>query len=275
MTTIPDGPEQTDGKDTHGRKWARLHVISDAIEIKKHREQVAERVFEFYEQNVPIARDEIVLCFLDDKDLPELEAAFGGVANRGIHWPIRGQGLVDWPMDMWHIIAPPDSVSGRPTWPFTSVIYLHGGTCQTDIGLTLTLAHELQHFIQFVNHRRLWVVNILLGKLSTVSTEDLKVWWDLPIEKESRIVSKRIAESIFGEEPVKEYIAERINDRITDHDASDWEFVQSLDVSIPYSPLQDTTSLQRKYRVQLKQLQLTPEWQGDSDFSSIDFDRDE
>jgi hypothetical protein len=71
-----------------------LPVKSDAVDIKTLREYVAKRVIEFLEQNVQIPSEARVLCFLDDRAVAELKAAFGGAANRGFHWPIRGQDSV-------------------------------------------------------------------------------------------------------------------------------------------------------------------------------------
>jgi hypothetical protein len=256
---------------SHEMRWASLHVRSKDADIQKHREDACARVLEFFEQNTPIPVEDRVLCFLDDRDLPNLKVAFGGVANRGVHWPIRGQGLGIWPTDMWNVIAPPDNLYGETTWPFASVVYLHGGTCQNDIGLTLSLAHELQHFMQFVNARSLWAVNALLGS-PDLPTEDLKVPWDLPVEKDSRVLSKRVAESIFGKERVEGYISDRINARITDLDAQDWEFVKGIDPFARYDAAAETRTLVHKYRSSLKQLQLAPKWLQDPDVSTIDFD---
>jgi len=91
---------------------------------------------------------------------------------------------------MWDVIAPTDSLLSGPKWPFASVIYLHGSTCEKDVGLTITFAHELQHFLQYANERRLWAVNSLLVNLPNLPTEDLKAIWDFPIEREARIVAK-------------------------------------------------------------------------------------
>ena len=169
-----------------------LCVKSEDEQIRKHREQIARRVVEQFPLDA--ASELRVLCYLDDRDVGWLKESCGGTSNRGIHWPIRGQGLHDWPQDMWDTIAPPDPISGI-SWPYASVIYLHGSTCESDIQLAMTLSHELQHFLQFASDRQLWAIHVLLSKLPGLPTHNLRHWFDLPNEIEARIIAKRVAES--------------------------------------------------------------------------------
>jgi hypothetical protein len=273
MAKRHEGTEATSDDSLCARDlpWVSLHVDGASSQTKDHREHVAERVLKYFHKNAKIPVGERVLCLLDGRDEPQLRATFGE-ANRGMHWPIRGQGLRAWPTRMWNVIAPPDGIYGQSSWPYTSIIYLYERTCQSDIGLTLTLAHELQHFLQYVNARSLWAANVLLGKLPGLPTEDLRAWWDFPVEKESRVVAKRVAEGFFGQERVRGYIQDRIKDRVTEQDAEDWEFIATIDVSVPYNAVPGTKSLVDKYRVALKRLQVSPEWLGQPDVSAIDFD---
>jgi|ERR1022692_3770351 hypothetical protein len=155
---------------------------------------------------------------------------FGGEANRGFHHPIRGLRVTDLPRYTHDLIARPDYTTGEVAWPFTSLIYLHGSSCESDIGLTLTLAHELQHFFQYAYEKTLWAANQLLINLHA---DEFKVWWDFPIEIQARATSERVAEEFFGKEAVREHISGKIAAHITDNDAEDWKFVQALDFRIP------------------------------------------
>ena len=145
---------------------------------------------------------------------------------------------------MHDLIAPPIG-DGNVAWPFACVIYLHGSTRETDIGLTLTFAHELQHFIQYAHKQRLWALNTLLTNLGS---DDFKVWWDFPIEVDARRTAKLVAEELHGSRPVMEYISCRISARVTDTDADDWRFVQSIDTSFPYDLAERTRPLLKKYK---------------------------
>jgi hypothetical protein len=118
---------------------------------------------------------------------------------------------------------------------FDDLIYLHGSTCSSDMGLTMTLAHELQHFIQHSERTQLWAANSLIPKLKKTTVMALGLrWCDIPHEREARIVSKRIAEQIFGAELVRQYIDGKITESVTECDAADWECIRGLATSTTY-----------------------------------------
>jgi hypothetical protein len=123
--------------------------------------------------------------------------------------------------------------NGSPA--FDDFIYLHGSTCSNDVGLTMTLAHEVQHFMQRTHRTRLWAANTLIPNLTkaTIHALDLK-WCDVPHEREARVVSKRVAGALFGVETVRNYIDSKIAERVTAADAADWQCIQGLSTSTPY-----------------------------------------
>ena len=245
-----------------------LHVNSFDEESRKHREELASRVSTYFTPNLgPELR---VLCYLDDKDVCWLKEQWGGHSNRGIHWPIRGQGLTGWPQDMWYTIAPIDQQSGEISWPYTSVVYLHGSTCGSDVQLAMTLSHELQHFLQFVSDRQMWSIHTLLANLPNLPTHNLKHWFDLPNEREARIVAKRIADNLFGRAVVDQHIVKMMASRISEEDAADWEFIQEIDPSRNYDLRQNTIPLVDEYRQELENLKS--KFAGDKDLGAVDLD---
>jgi hypothetical protein len=171
---------------------------------------------------------------------------------------------------MWENVAKVDPQSGEVSWPFDCLIYLHGSTCETDIGLTLTLAHELQHFLQYVLCRPLWAINTLLMNLPDLPRHNLQAWKDFPLERESRIIAKQVAERVFGQSSVSTHIHDMIEAHLTDQDAADWAFIREIDCSVPYDPLEGTRQLVEGYRHELKQLQK--QWPRDRDISSVNLD---
>jgi len=108
--------------------------------------------------------------------------------------------------------------------------------------------------------------------LPNLPTEDLKVIWDIPIEREARIVAKQVAESLYGGDSVKRHVQDKIEAHVTDKDVEDWRFFQGIDSSTPYCVADATISLVERYKSQLKQLQQRSEWRNDPDFSVINFD---
>jgi hypothetical protein len=250
-----------------------LHVKSEDPGIKAHRQEVCERVRDYFVNNFRVPAELRALCFFDDQDAPEVRAYFGGPVTRGVHWPIKGQGLMVWPSYMRNVVAPIDHFSPDALrWPFASVIYLHESTCEEDVGLTITLAHELQHFLQYANERRLWAINTLLMNLPGLPAKDLEAMWDIPIEREARIVAKQVAESLYGGDRVRQHALERMDAHVTDNDVKDWEFFQGVDSSMPYCLTDATKPLVERYKTELKVLLQQPEFKDDPDFSVIDLD---
>ena len=72
-----------------------------------------------------------------------------------------------------------------------------------------------------------------MNELDRSIIREVKLTWaDVPIEVEARIISKRIAEQIFGHKRVTAYIDGRIVARVTEADVTDWIYVRSLDSTI-------------------------------------------
>jgi hypothetical protein len=164
------------------------------------------------------------------------------------------------------------SITGEVSWPYDCIIYLHGSTCETDIGLTLTLAHELQHFVQYAISRPLWAVHTLLSNLPGLPKDNLQGWKDFPLEKEARVVAKRIAEKLFGADPVSDYIKGMIDAHLTDGDAIDWAFIQGINCSLSYDATEETKHLVRLYKRELSELQKTLSSPRDADISGVNLD---
>ena len=67
-----------------------------------------------------------------------------------------------------------------------------------------TYAHELQHFVQHGHTPTLSAVNLVLYR-NLKDFEPNIIAIDIPHEREANIVSKRVAERIFGVDAVREY----------------------------------------------------------------------
>jgi hypothetical protein len=106
---------------------------------------------------------------LDDDDPPNLKANHGS-ANRGLYRPIKDNTwMADWPGYVTGCIYVDDGVSFRHARAVDDFVYLYGSTCANQVGLAMTLAHELQHVIQHSRIRKLWAVNTLVPLLYTAS----------------------------------------------------------------------------------------------------------
>jgi hypothetical protein len=76
-------------------------------------------------------------------------------------------------------------------------------------------------------------LNSLVNELDRSIIKQVKLTWaDVPIEVEARVVSKRIAEQIFGHKRVTAYIDGKLAASLTEADVTDWIYVRSLDSKI-------------------------------------------
>lgn len=167
----------------------------------------------------------------------------------------------------------------RGGWPvLDDVIYLHGTTCADEIGLTMTFAHELQHFIQHSTALRPWAVNTLASvtlrnlRKSEFDALGLRAC-DIPSEREARIVAKEVAENLNGADFVRQYIQTKIAERLTEQDATDWECILGLVPSMSYDFATET----KRFFPRLRECRAALErvlsaLRTDPDFADIDLD---
>jgi hypothetical protein len=161
-----------------------LHVKCGNEVVRIQRESVARRVLDYFGSCLPTSR---LLCFLDDTDAPGLKLDYG-VANRGGYLPVHDNiPLPSLPEYVTSCIFIDDGIS----FPFPRVmddlVYLHGSTCNDDVGLTITLAHELQHAIQHATMRKVWAVNGLAAQLRRETIVAVKLTWaDVPLVRSHR-----------------------------------------------------------------------------------------
>lgn len=249
-----------------------LKVKSGDEGIRLQRKALARRVLDCFGDGLPSTR---LLCFLDDDDPPDLKRQRGGNANRGFYEPIHDNTPL---YDLPEYVASCLLIDNGVSFPFPRIVddlvYLYGSTCANDVGLTMTLAHEIQHAIQHANMREVWAVNGLVPQLHKTVIAAVKLQWtDIPIERETRIASKRVAVSLFGRRRVDQYIEEKIAERVTKGDAADWRFVRTLMPSCPSYPVVETKLLFGRltdYRAELESLLQEKKSANDPDFLDID-----
>ena len=103
-----------------------------------------------------------LLCFLDDNDSGRLRG------ERGRYETIHdGTPLAHLPDYVGGCIYVDDHVSFYYPRVIDGLVILYGSTCTDEVGLSMTLAHELQHTIQQSSHRQVWAVNGLVNQLNT------------------------------------------------------------------------------------------------------------
>jgi hypothetical protein len=261
----------------HFIRFTKLHISmsvtikvkSTNAEVRGDRQRTASRVVAYFGDNLPASN---VLCFLDDSD----SARLGSESERGryevIHDGTRLSHLPEYIVD--HIFADYGLSVLNPQRVVDDFILLYGSTCAHEIGLAMTLAHELQHAIQHYCDRKIWAVNSIVNQLEQTLISSLKLTWtDIPIERQARIVSKRVAVHLFGAQPVTEYIDLKIRQHVSDGDFADWQFVRTLDPSSSLDLTTDTRSLFQRLKGNREELEVALQrkkrWNQD-DFGDID-----
>jgi hypothetical protein len=206
-----------------------------------------------------------VLCLLDGVDCQYLKDESGGV-NRGgcFHDPQ--------PEVRQHVLDRLQELGESALKAaYQTLIYLHGSTCTTDAGLSMTLAHEYQHVKQSIGMRPVFVASFLMGRCDELVSARALIWSDVPHEREARIVSKRVAEKVVGADVVRTYIDERITNAVSNMnaavnerdknrwrvDAADWLFIQRVDAGVNYDFARETEELYPTLRLFKRALENT------------------
>jgi hypothetical protein len=146
-----------------------------------------------------------LLCFLDNQNEAKLVASVGG-SNRGFHLTLK-EYYAELPQ--FRFISLPDRVEKLITFNdadepnFDNLVYLHGSTTKYRPAFIMSLAHELQHVLQYANHFELWRDNTIMEK---ERTKFGAAFANTPIEREAMIVSRRVATRICGRQDVERYI---------------------------------------------------------------------
>jgi hypothetical protein len=212
------------------------------------------QVLQYFTDKLPELR---LLVFLDDTDAPTLK---NGVENRGLFSPTSSKNyfrMKAWPRAEAEALRTINPGALESTYHYDSIVYLHDSSCNSEDSLTMTVAHELQHFIQFGFNRCIWAWNTVVTNLPMPTIDALGLTWrDIPIEREARIVAKRASETILGCERTAQYIDYRKSQRLSEKDAADWEFIQSIDAGQTYDCDLETEALFKRLMPVRDELQV-------------------
>jgi hypothetical protein len=190
-------------------------------------------------------------CIFDDTERPELLRARGfGPDLCGFFSPIELCGLrsIPWPADIIKECLAGPTIE-KPL-ACDVVIYVRKRTCETRIGAVITFAHELQHFVQYGGDLKVWRANKFIERIAGSSHMDLQSW-NLPMEHEAQLVSKRVAEIVLGKDEVRTYVEKQIAD---ENDAQKWIFFQGLNSSGSLDLLKETIPWVHRYKRSLEEL---------------------
>ncbi|HET8888997.1 MAG TPA: hypothetical protein VFQ41_08845 [Candidatus Angelobacter sp.] len=194
--------------------------------------------------------DTRLLCFLDDEDAPEMTCdlgplycgVFGAVQGNRLHFP-------DYLLDLFADFSKVPRLRH-----YDYFVYVRDTTCKTVPGAVITLAHELTHCWQRHTATKVWLANSLLywnlGDMDRIAHAMTNAW-DIPIEHEAQLNSRRVAVELLGETVVDAHAASRIQDN---HDPGKWRFFRSLSMSSTFDLLEATKPWVNQYRNKMQDL---------------------
>jgi hypothetical protein len=250
-----------------------IFIATNDESVREQRRAAALKVIDFFGATLPDLR---VKVLLDRTDWPKMKAQ--GAENRGAFHPVnesvyRGTG---WPERLRDELATVDFEASRLVYKCDAAVYLHDSTCQHTDMLTMTLAHELQHAVQYGCHRKVWAYNTIVTRLKreTIAAWKLTVH-DIPVEREARIVAKRISEALLRTEATEAYIDSRISSGDIYRDIADWKQIKEIDASPDnqYDCAGETRRLYQRLRPIRVELEETlNKLRHSSDFANLDLD---
>lgn len=136
---------------------------------------------------------------------------------------------------------------------FDHMIYIRHTTCVDLTSCLVTYAHERQHVEQHGRYPRVLMANNVLRqnlKLFKPTASEI----DLPTEVDANIVSKRVAESVYGSEVVRLFAEKKVKlmDKASaTEQKARWEFFLEVPSSTAFDPLDATVRLVEKYKHEL------------------------
>jgi hypothetical protein len=222
----------------------RIVVQTKDKDANERQRAIAQRVLDEYADSLP---DFDLLVFLDDQIWYELRNH--GSENRGAFFPIGEEHYPnwDWPQYLRGELADVDPLTLALSTRVDALIYLHSDTCEDEASLTTTLAHELQHFIQYGSDCAMWAWSFVLFKCNGLIDAEKLSWRHIPTEQEARIIAKRVSQRVLGDERTDQYIELRRTKATKPRDAEDWQFIQTIDTSQPYDVAHETRAIFAQY----------------------------
>lgn len=224
---------------------SKRDLVFRSTELESRLRPVCEEVLERFEPP-----DTRLLCFLDDEDTPELTEAVGPLYC-GMFGPVMGNSL-RFPPYLLELFMDYDVIPSE--FRYDHFVYVRDTTCRTVTGAVITLAHELTHCRQRHTATKVWLANSLLywhlENLDALAHRTAKAW-DIPIEHEAQLNSRRVAIELLGKRVVDAHAGSRIQGN---HDPDKWRFFQSLSTSSTYDLLEATKPWVDRYRIRMQDL---------------------
>jgi len=192
-----------------------------------------------------------LICIFDNVERPEFTRCFGE-GWYGFFFPTRFPTLdagFSLPSDIIQRLR--DSQDKK----YDILIYLTHRVCQSTTGTVITLAHELQHFMQFGFSYKVWTTNSAIRQIRT-EVDSNSLPWSLPAEYEAVLASRKVSEAVLGKDTVicyAEQQKEAAQHKNEWSESEKWSFFLGLDPLESFDLLEQTKSWVNEYKDTLKE----------------------
>jgi len=234
---VTAGSAQYQPKSEKGKTTMEYELIFLDGSKKAELEPLCEEVLKRFE----LPRQKLIAIF-DDKERQELTVftpALGKEFCGFFRWYLYG--MQPFPREITDRLW--SNQDGK--WRCDVLIYLRSRTCQSPTGMAITLAHELQHFMQYGFSRKVWQASHDLRQIVGGNLP-----WHFPDERDAMIVSRITAEEVCGKNEVRSYADQQIE---LDRNAPKWEFFFGPETAKLSNILQLTIPLVNDHREALKE----------------------
>src|ERR1700730_16552026 len=116
-----------------------------------------------------------LLCFFDDENPIDLDYQIGS-SYCGVHATVVGSGLI-WPSYVDDLF-----LDFTGDFLYDNIIYINGRTCSSPVATVITLAPELQHFVQYGSMNKIWRANTLIYNILRNGPPTTIRAWEIPCE---------------------------------------------------------------------------------------------
>lgn len=231
--------------------------------VRQARQQWAERVIAHFGDGLPNKR---LLIVLDSRNCLDF-----GEWNRGFFGPVNVASVFRWSQCVDHELYKIDPITGDISYLYVCAIYLQDRACADEARLTMTLAHEVQHYIQYCTAPDIRASNTVVSNLHKATIQQLHLdWHSLPIEREARIVAKYVGEELLGEQATMAHIERMEKEHHSPADAKDWAQTKLIDTSQPYDIRSETRELFKRLHPVTQELEKVLDGlRGDPDFANL------
>ncbi len=204
--------------------------------IKANRESACTQVLSHFD----LGSAEDLLCFLDEFDFEPLKTGASKANRGGFVWDF-GRALQSGDPPIPPAVKQLNDENLQKKKIYTSLIYMHGSTCEPRESLIITLAHELQHYIQYSQDKKFHTADQLLQAVRGYIP-------DVPSESDAFSRSKRVATCVCGKDRIDQYALQKRMTACEDEERNRWDYF--LSVSLDEGPtFAEKTRLQcQEYR---------------------------